>query len=315
MRIRLLLALLVLPLWATAQAPVIEQLREDFQSQGLAGPLSHQTLANIPASLLQHWLTQTPLQRFAITGFSQRGGRFAARVRVHFANGQLNYLRLEGATNSKGSYQLGDWYDYAAGVHLTALVALADWLESGHGKAFLQALQKQPEASGTLRRLSQGQPAARALWLIQCAGRPCQDAALAAQPVDHEPALWQMTRAIQGGALKPFKKVFVQLQQVLGADAYLPALAGQQALQYHQCHWLAPWLARQRLKFPGVRVLADATLQCSLAGKQPWSRQQPLLEALHRQFPNVDLAEQIRRFYRQQQLTPSTSLAQWLKEH
>ncbi|EKF74077.1 hypothetical protein A11A3_10476 [Alcanivorax hongdengensis A-11-3] len=304
---------LLLAVSVRAEPSILPILRQDLAEQGLAGVLTHQRAVNVPASLLHDWLAEQPLARFAITGFNQQGPRFAVRMRVHFDNGTVNFLRLEGRTSDAVHYTLSDWYDYAAGVHLHQLAEMAPWLQSRAGQRYLQLLQEQPD-SAELSALVAERPAAQALWLMQCSGQPCEPRALSAQ-AGPEPALWQLERALKGADSSRFMQAYDRLVKALGDDAYLPIIAGEAGLRYRQCDWLAPWLVSRWQDHREQAQLADVTLRCSLAADLSWSRQHQLIDALARQFPGLDLAERIGDYYQQTGQTPSPALAQWLKEH
>ena len=190
-RFRAALLLFCLASSAVAGSATLQALRADLASGSLKPVLARQALVSIPDKLLARWVQDIPIEQFAITGFNQNRARFAARVRLHFVDGRVGFLRLEGEPGP--DYRLTGWYDYSSGLELSELIAYGDQFNHGQGKAFLTMLHKRPDAP-ELATLAADHPVLQALWFAQCSGKPCEEQALAAQAVTDKPALWQLER-------------------------------------------------------------------------------------------------------------------------
>ena len=129
---------------AVAGSATLQALRADLASGSLKPVLARQALVSIPDKLLARWVQDIPIEQFAITGFNQNRARFAARVRLHFVDGRVGFLRLEGEPGP--DYRLTGLYDYSSGLELSELIAYGDQFNHGQGKAFLTMLHKRPDA-------------------------------------------------------------------------------------------------------------------------------------------------------------------------
>lgn len=240
----------------------LSQLRSDLSQGQLDVLLQRQDIVRLPASTLKPWIQPQPIDRFAITGFNENDHRFAARVRLHFPDGNISFLRLEG-TPAK-PYTVTDWYDYSSGLRLTALLEERRWLQSEDGKAFLSELGESPDGP-SVATLAEGRPAALKLWLTQCLGNPCERIAAAHQLESEQPMIWLLRRAIASGDTDQYRQQHAALLAALGDDAYLWWLEGQYALEYQQCGWLVSPLRDAWRRHQDVLALADVALQCSLS--------------------------------------------------
>lgn len=250
-----------LPAQSEGHGDTLGQLRADLSQGQLGVLLQRQNIVSLPASTIKPWVQAQPIDRFAITGFNESNSRFAARVRLHFPDGAISFLRLEGTPASP--YTLTDWYDYSSGMRLTALLEAGRWLQSEAGNAFLEALGE--SANGArVANLAQGRPAALKLWLTQCLGKPCERIAVAHQLESEQPMIWLLRRAIASGGMDQYQQQHDALLKALGDDPYLWWLEGQYALEYQQCARLASPLRDAWLRHQEVLVLADVALQCTL---------------------------------------------------
>ena len=289
----LLASLLMLPLAAHSDdnSNTLSQLRADLSQGQLGVLLQRQDIVPLPASTIKPWVQAQPIDRFAITGFNQSDSRFAARVRLHFPDGAISFLRLEGAPANP--YTLTDWYDYSSGMRLTALLEAGRWLQSEAGKAFLEALGESPNQA-RVANLAQGRPAALKLWLTQCLGKPCERIAVAHQLESEQPMVWLLRRAIASGGMKQYQQQHDALLTALGDDPYLWWLEGQYALEYQQCAWLASPLRDAWLRHQEVLVLADVALQCTLSHTP---EQTAFGTALTRQLPVATIMDSVTAFF------------------
>ncbi len=240
----------------------LSQLRADLSQGRLDVLLQRQDIVQLPASVIKPWVQAQPIDRFAITGFNEDDHRFAARVRLHFPDGGISFLRLEGTPSAP--YTLTDWYDYSSGLRLTALLDAGRWLQSEPGKAFLGELGKSPNSS-RVADLAEGRPAALKLWLTQCLGKPCERIAATHQLESEQPMIWLLRRAIASGDMNQYQQQHTALLAALGDDAYLWWLEGQYALEYQQCARLASPLRDAWRRHENVLQLADVALQCTLS--------------------------------------------------
>ena len=214
----------------------LKALRAELANGGLAPVIAHHPLTTLPGVDLERLFADSHFQRFAITGYNSNGQRFAARVRLHFADGRVGFIRLTGVPGRE--YRLEDLHDYTTGLSLVGLVAERRWLGSHEGKAFLEALGKTPE-SDTLAQLAGGRAAPLALWLAQCSGQPCEQTALEYQIEPTPPALWQLM-VVPASSLP---QTVAGLQKVLGDDPWLAWLVGDAALARHLLASGASWKA------------------------------------------------------------------------
>lgn len=240
----------------------LSQLRADLSQGQLRVLLKRQDIVPLPTPIIKLWVQAQPIDRFAITGFNESNSRFAARLRLHFPDGGISFLRLEGTPAEP--YTLTDWYDYSSGLRLTALLKERRWLQSERGKAFLAALGKSPDASN-VTDLAEGRPAALKLWLTQCLGKPCERIAATHQIESGQPMIWQLRRAISSGDMNQYQQQHRALINALGDDAYLWWLEGRYALSYQQCGWLGGPLRAAWQRHQSVTALADVALQCTLS--------------------------------------------------
>ena len=287
---------------AVAGSATLQALRADLASGSLKPVLARQALVSIPDKLLARWVQDIPIEQFAITGFNQNRARFAARVRLHFVDGRVGFLRLEGEPGP--DYRLTGWYDYSSGLELSELIAYGDQFNHGQGKAFLTMLHKRPDAP-ELATLAADHPMLQALWLAQCSGKPCEEQALAAQAVTDKPALWQLEKALDAD-LEDYRKISQTLRGALGDDPYLWWLEGQQALLQQRCEWVQADLARAWQRHTEHRLLADVALQCYLATGPGGTE---FLDQLSAALGADTLSAAIRNYY-QQQGTPVPTLYQ-----
>ncbi|WP_231883920.1 hypothetical protein [Alcanivorax sp. HI0044] len=289
----LLAALLVLPLAAHSDdnSNTLSQLRADLSQGQLGVLLQRQDIVPLPASTIKPWVQAQPIDRFAITGFNESDSRFAARVRLHFPDGAISFLRLEGAPANP--YTLTDWYDYSSGMRLTALLEEGRWLQSEAGKAFLEALGES-QNQARVANLAQGRPAALKLWLTQCLGKPCERIAVEHQLESEQPMVWLLRRAIASGGMDQYRQQHDALLTALGDDPYLWWLEGQYALEYQQCAWLASPLREAWLRHQEVLVLADVALQCTL---NHTPEKTAFGTALTRQLPVATIMDSVTAFF------------------
>ncbi|WP_372635417.1 hypothetical protein [Alcanivorax jadensis] len=247
-----------------ADSTTLQALRADLASGSLKPVLARQALIPIPDQQIARWVQDVNIEQFAITGFNENRARFAARVRLHFADGGIGFLRLEGEPGE--DYRLTEWYDYSSGLQLSDLIAYGARFNSGQGKAFLAMLQNRP-GSPELASLAAGRPVLQALWLAQCSDKPCEDQALAAQEPTNKPALWQLEKPLASDQ-DHYRQISKQLHDALGDDPYLWWLKGQLALLQQRCEWVQADLEQAWQRHPEHRLLADVALQCYLAVEQ-----------------------------------------------
>jgi len=236
----------------------LKALRAELANGGLAPVIAHHPLTTLPGVDLERLFADSHFQRFAITGYNSNGQRFAARVRLHFADGRVGFIRITGVPGRE--YRLEDLHDYTTGLSLAGLVAERRWLGSHEGKAFLEALGKTPE-SDTLAQLAGGRAAPLALWLAQCSGQPCEQTALEYQIEPTPPALWQLM-VVSASSLP---QTVAWLQKVLGDDPWLAWLVGDAALARQMCPQVDTMLVTTWLRHQDNMSLADVALQCFLA--------------------------------------------------
>lgn len=306
-RFVLTLLLFLLAPVSSADSHTLQALRADLASGSLKPVLARQALLPLPDWVLVRGVQDTRISRFAITGFNENSGRFAARVRLHFAGGGVGFLRLEGKPGHR--YRLTDWYDYSSGLRLSELVALRDDLTQGQGKAFLSALHEDP-GSAALDTLAAGKPALLALWLAQCNGRPCEAQALSAQVANDNPTLWQLKKALSASGRSHYRKISAQLHAALGDDPYLWWLEGQFALKGQRCDWTYASLRQAWQRHSDTPSLADVTLQCYLHLQPPGT---DLLSALSDSLGASTLAAAIRHYYQQRGIPVPAAYQPWLQ--
>lgn len=292
---------------AVADSRTLQTLRADLASGSLKPVLARQTLLPVPDSVLARWVQDVDIGRFAVTGFNENRERFAARVRLHFADGGVGFLRLEGEPGAH--YRLTEWYDYSSGLQLSELVAYGDGFNQGQGKAFLTILQEHPD-SRELATLAAGQPALLALWLAQCNGHPCEAQALPAQAATDKPALWQLKKAFMASDQNHYRGISGQLHEALGDDPYLWWLEGQLALNNQRCSWVGASLRKAWQRHPDNRLLADVALQCFLAVPQQGTA---FLTRLSASLGAETLAVAIRGYYQQQDDLIPAAYQPWAK--
>jgi hypothetical protein len=255
------LFLFLLVYFPVQASEVLRQLRADLAQGQLNVLLQRQDIVRLPTVAIKPWVKAQSIDRFAITGFNENDRRFAARVRLHFPDGDISFLRLEGT--AANPYTLTDWYDYSSGLQLTALLEKRRWLQSERGKVFLAQLGAAPGLPD-LANLAEGRPAALKLWLTQCLGKPCERVAAAHQLESEQPMIWLLRRGIASGDMGQYQQQHNVLINALGDDAYLWWLEGQYALSYQQCGWLAGPLRTAWRRHQEVVPLADVALQCTL---------------------------------------------------
>ena len=278
----------------SADSLTLATLRADLGSGSLQPVLARQTLVPVPDRVLARWVQDVDIEQFAITGFNENRKRFAARIRLHFSDGGVGFLRLEGEPGAR--YRLTEWYDYSSGLQLSELVSYGDRFQAGRGKAFLTMLQDNP-GSAELADLAAGQPALLALWLVQCTGQPCEEQALAAQAETGKPALWQLKHALMASDQNAYREISGQLHLALGDDPYLWWLEGQLALSHQRCDWAHSPLRQAWQRHTENRSLADVALQCHLVMSQ---RGTAFLDKLSEELGADALAMAIHRYYQQQ---------------
>jgi len=306
-RLSLSLCFCLLASIAFADSRTLQALRADLASGSLKPVLARQALLPVPDKVLARWVQDAPIDRFAITGFNETQARFAARVRLHFTDGGVGFLRLEGEPGAR--YRLTEWYDYSSGLQLSELVAYGDGFNKGKGKAFLATLQKNPE-SPELAELGANEPALLALWLAQCSDQPCEAQALQAQAATGRPALWQLKNALIASDQNHYREVSGQLHQALGDDPYLEWLEGQLALSHQRCGWVHSSLRQAWQRHPDNRLLADVALQCYLAVPQQGTA---FLDTLSDSLGADTLAAAIRSYYQQQDVAIPAVYQPWIQ--
>ena len=299
------LLLFLLAQTVSADSRTLATLRADLASGSLQPVLARQALVPVPDRVVARWVQDVDIKQFAITGFNENRERFAARVRLLFADGDVGFLRLEGEPGAR--YRLTEWYDYSSGLQLSELVSYGERFEAGKGKAFLTLLQDNPGAP-ELGDLGAGEPALLALWLAQCSGQPCEEQALAAQTATGKPALWQLTRALMVLDRNAYREISGQLHAALGDDPYLWWLEGQLALNHQRCDWAHSALRQAWRRHPDNRLLADVALQCHLATSQPGTA---FLGALSESLGADALAVAIRRYFQQQDASVPAAYQPW----
>ena len=292
---------------SSAESPTLQSLRADLASGSLKPVLARQALLSLPDWVLTRGVQDTRISRFAITGFNENSERFAARVRLHFVDGGVGFLRLEGVPGHR--YRLTDWYDYSSGLQLSDLVAASDGLTQGQGKAFLRTLNENP-GSEKLGVLAGGKPALLALWLAQCNGQPCEAQAMSAQTSSDNSALWQLKKALAASSQDHYRKVSGQLHVALGDDPYLWWLEGQLALENQRCHWAGDALRQAWQRHSDNLPLADVALQCYLRLQPPGT---DFLNALSEALGADTLAAAIRNHYQQQGSWIPAAYQPWLQ--
>lgn len=290
---------------AVADSRTLQTLRADLASGSLKPVLARQALLPVPDRVLARWVQDVNIDQFAITGFNESRERFAARVRLHFVDGGVGFLRLEGEPGDR--YRLTEWYDYSSGLQLSELVAYGDRFDNGQGKAFLAMLKEQPE-SPELATLAAGQPVLLALWLAQCSGQPCEAQALPAQTATGKPALWQLKKAFMASDQNHYREISGQLHRALGDDSYLWWLKGQLALSNQRCDWVDATLRQAWQRHPDNRLLADVALQCFLAAPQQATA---FLDKLSDSLGADTLATAIRSYYQQQDASIPAGYQPW----
>ncbi|MGJ3255496.1 MAG: hypothetical protein ACFE0K_04160 [Alcanivorax sp.] len=288
-----------------ADSRTLVSLRADLGSGSLQPVLARQALVPVPDRVLARWVQDVDIEQFAITGFNENRDRFAARVRLHFSDGGVGFLRLEGEPGAR--YRLTEWYDYSSGLQLSDLASYGDEFEAGKGKAFLTMLQDSPGAA-ELADLAAGEPALLALWLAQCSGQPCEEQALAAQTGTGKPAVWQLKQALMASEQNAYREISGKLHVAIGDDPYLWWLEGQFALSHERCGWVHSALRQAWLRHPDNRPLADVALQCHLAMMQQGTA---FLDALSESLGADALAIAIRRYYQQQNVSIPADYQPW----
>lgn len=304
-RLSLSLCFCLLASIAFADSRTLQALRADLASGSLKPVLARQALLPVPDRVLARWVQDAPIDRFAITGFNENRERFAARVRLHFTDGGVGFLRLEGKAGA--DYRLTEWYDYSSGLQLSELVAYGDGFNQARGKEFLAMLQDQPD-SPELAALASGQPSLLALWLAQCSGQPCEAQALHAQLATDMPALWQLKKTFMGSDLNHYRQISGKLHEAIGDDPYLWWLEGQQALRHQRCGWVNASLQQAWQRHPGNRLMADVALQCFLAVSQ---QETAFLDKLSASLGADTLAAAIRGYYLQQDVSMPALYQPW----
>ncbi|MQX54026.1 hypothetical protein [Alcanivorax sediminis] len=251
-----------------AESATLSAIRADLQTGSLNALLKRQAVVGVPTFILEKWLIDTRFQSFAVTGFNENPERFAVRLRLHFSAYEANevspvaFIRVAGRSGKR--YTVDQFHDYTTGLDLVALESQQEWLTSADGKEFLSTLSNTPEAD-VLSGLAQGRSPVLALWLAQCAGQPCETIALAAQREGPEPAVWQLQRAFSEGDKYQALASLDAMRAALGEDPWLWQLAGVYARAHGHCVWVASAMQAQWAKNPESRVLADTSLQCTLA--------------------------------------------------
>ena len=114
------LLLFLLAQTVSADSRTLATLRADLASGSLQPVLARQALVPVPDRVVARWVQDVDIKQFAITGFNENRERFAARVRLLFADGDVGFLRLEGEPGAR--YRLTEWYDYSSGLQLSELV-------------------------------------------------------------------------------------------------------------------------------------------------------------------------------------------------
>ncbi len=323
LRVTLMTSLLALLPALSVQAEdsaTLTALRADLSSGSLRPLLDRQRIIEIPDALQEQWLADSPFRSFAVTGFNENGQRFAARIRLHLISDDhedalptVTFIRVSGTPGS--SYRIDQFHDYASGLDLAALEAEKAWLLSGEGKAFLAMLSQQPDNTA-LAPLARGRPAALALWLAQCMGRPCENTALTAQIPTDSPAFSHVQRGFMAGDQEQAADSIVELHRALGDDPWLWRTLGLQAHQYGHCQWVLDEMQRGWMEHPDNTPLADTTLQCTLATLDP--EQQELddqgtafMQRLSQQIGRDNLARAISEYYRQYPHPQPAALQAW----
>lgn len=306
-RLSLSLCFCLLASFAFADSRTLQALRADLASGSLKPVLARQALLPVPDRVVERWVQDAHIDRFAITGFNENRERFAARVRLHFMDGGVGFLRLEGEPDAR--YRLTDWYDYSSGLQLSELVAYGDGFNKRQGKAFLTMLQKNP-AAPELAELAAGEAALLTLWLAQCSGEPCETQALPAQLTTGKPALWQLKKALMASEQNDYQEISEQLHVALGDDPYLWWLEGQLALIHQRCDWSHSSLRQAWERHRDNRLLADVALQCHLAMSQ---RKTGFLDKLSESLGADILAAAIGSYYQQQEVSIPAVYQPWTK--
>lgn len=303
------LLLVSLPAQSEKSDGTLSQLRGDLSQGQLGVLLQRQDIVRLPASAMKPWIQAQPIDRFAITGFNENEHRFAARVRLHFPDGDISFLRLEGTPAEP--YTLTDWYDYSSGLRLTALLEEGRWLQSEAGRAFLSELGVSPDGP-SVASLAEGRPAALKLWLTQCLGNPCERIAAAHQLESEQPMIWLLRRAIASGDMNQYQQQHAALLAALSDDPYLWWLEGQYALEYQQCAWLASPLRDAWQRHQDVLPLADVALQCSLSHTP---EQTAFGTALTQQLPVDTIIDSVTAFFAAHSRPVPESWQQWAQTY
>ncbi|MCG8393803.1 MAG: hypothetical protein MI745_12035 [Pseudomonadales bacterium] len=292
---------------AADDSATLKALRKDLSSGSLEPVILRQSLAPLPDPVLQQWLADVPVSRFAITGFNENDQRFAARVRLHFADGGFTYVRIEGKPGP--DYALTEWHDYASGLRLSELVALAPWFREKEGRAFLALLSRAPDSDELGKYVAQ-HPAAAALWLAQCSGQSCEQQATSHQPESSGPTLWAWRQVFAQGERQTAKALQQALENALGDDPYFWLMTGHYALDSQHCDWVATELQSAALRHH-LAILSDVALQCYLAGSGATQGGTEFLDALSEQLGRSLVEAAIQRHYHLQALPVPDKLQSW----
>lgn len=304
---RLFLLLLVTLAPPVQGQTTLTQLRDDLSSNGISALLSRQSLAQLPDTLREQWGDSQPLAGFAVTGYNRDDNRFAARLRLQFAAGGLNYLRVEGRHGTP--YTITDWYDYATGIRLSELANLVPWLKTDKGNAFLRTLQKQPDNAELARQVS-NRPAAAALWLMQCTGQPCETLARRHQQ-SKGPALWAVQQALAAENQQTYPQRRKELVSALGDDSHFLYWEGQQVLIHRACAWAGEQTWENWRRHTGNKQLADVALLCALRSHEA-DDLIAKLNALNQALPSLPLAQALDNYYPAD--TMPSALRSWLSQ-
>ncbi|MZR61809.1 hypothetical protein [Alcanivorax sp. DP30] len=306
-----------------SETDTLAAIRADLQTGSLRPLLSRQTIVNLPQSLQEKWLAEVRFETFAVTGFNQNSERYAARVRLHLAEGEgtdniasVTFIRVAGTPGTQ--YTVDQFYDYATGLDLVSLRSQQAWLASRSGEMFMTTLSQDP-GNPDLAKLAQGRAAPLALWLAQCSDKPCELAALQAQIDTGQPALWQLRKAFADNDRSAVDSQLSALRSALGDDPWFWQITGIYARHHQHCDWVVVPLQDAWKEQPNSRSLADSALQCSLAAipqnvETLDARGTVFLDRLSEQLGPQRLSAAIKRYYQHQQRVTPGALSPWMSE-